>query len=63
MMTTLGVAMNGTTIEAYAAGKGLDLFGARLQAERPKWPQMFFEKTEQYAGNSPANPRKPFPDR
>ena len=53
MMDNLGVAMNATTIEAYAAGKGLDFVWASASgAEREEMAmRMFFETTEQYAGN------------
>lgn len=53
MMDNLGVAMNTTTIEAYAAAKGLDfVWASASQAEKAEVAmQMFFENTEQYAGN------------
>ena len=53
MMDNLGVAMNATTIEAYAASKGLDFVWASASgAEREEMAmRMFFETTEQYAGN------------
>ena len=53
MMDNLGVAMSATTIEAYAAGKGLDFVWASASgAEREEMAmRMFFETTEQYAGN------------
>ena len=53
MMDNLGVAMNATTIEAYAAGKGLDFVWASASgAEREEMAmRMFFETTKQYAGN------------
>lgn len=53
MMDNLGVAMNATTIEAYALAKGLDFTWSKAtQAEKAEIAmQMFFEKTEQYAGN------------
>ena len=53
MMDNLGVAMNATTIEAYAAGKGLDFVWASASgAEREEMAmRMFFETTEQYAEN------------
>ncbi len=53
MMDNLGVAMNATTIEAYAAAKGLDfVWASASQAEKAEVAmQMFFETTEQYAGN------------
>jgi len=53
MMDNLGVAMNATNIEAYALAKGLDFTWATAsQAEKAEVAmQMFFENTEQYAGN------------
>lgn len=53
MMDNLGVAMNATTIEAYALEKGLDFtWKTASQAEKSEIAmQMFFEKTQQYAGN------------
>lgn len=53
MMDNLGVAMNATTIEAYAAGKGLNFVWAQAtQAEKAEMAmEMFFERTSQYAGN------------
>ncbi len=53
MMDNLGVAMNATTIEAYALAKGLDFaWNSATNAEKAEIAmQMFFEKTEQYAGN------------
>jgi hypothetical protein len=53
MMDNLGVAMNATNIEAYAVGKGLDFVWSKAsQAEKAEMAmQMFFESTEQYAGN------------
>lgn len=53
MMDNLGVAMNATTIEAYALSKGLDFaWNSASNAEKAEIAmQMFFEKTEQYAGN------------
>jgi phage-related protein len=53
MMDNLGVAMNATTIEAYALAKGLDFtWASATNAEKAEIAmQMFFEKTEQYAGN------------
>lgn len=53
MMDNLGVAMNATTIEAYALSKGLKFtWNTATQAEKAEVAmQMFFEKTEQYAGN------------
>lgn len=53
MMDNLGVAMNATNIEAYALAKGLDFtWATATQAEKAEVAmQMFFENTEQYAGN------------
>lgn len=53
MMDNLGVSMNATTIEAYAMSKGLDFTWSKAtQAEKAEVAmQMFFEKTQQYAGN------------
>lgn len=53
MMDNLGVAMNATNIEAYALSKGLDfVWDSASQAEKAEVAmQMFFENTEQYAGN------------
>mgnify|MGYP000625105178 CR=1 FL=1 len=53
MMDNLGVAMNATNIEAYALAKGLDFtWKTASQAEKAEIAmQMFFENTEQYAGN------------
>ena len=53
MMDNLGVAMNATNIEAYALAKGLDFaWASATNAEKAEVAmQMFFEKTEQYAGN------------
>lgn len=53
MMDNLGVAMNATTLEAYALEKGLDFVWAQASnAEKAELAmEMFFEKTEQYAGN------------
>lgn len=53
MMDNLGVAMNATNIEAYALSKGLDFtWKTATQAEKAEVAmQMFFENTEQYAGN------------
>ena len=48
-----GVAMNATNVEAYVLAKGLDFTWASVtQAEKAEVAmQMFFENTEQYAGN------------
>lgn len=53
MMDNLGVAMNATTLQAYAAGKGINfVWNKASNAEKAELAmQMFFEKTEQYAGN------------
>jgi len=53
MMDNLGVAMNATTVEAYALSKGLDFtWASASNAEKAEVAmQMFFENTEQYAGN------------
>ncbi len=53
MMDNLGVAMNATTLEAYALSKGLDFtWASASNAEKAQLAmQMFFEKTQQYAGN------------
>ena len=53
MMDNLGVAMNNTALESYAADKGFDkLFKDMTQAEKAEVAmQYFFENTEQYAGN------------
>jgi len=53
MMDNLGVAMNATNIEAYALAKGLDFtWASASQAEKAEVAMaMFFENTEQYAGN------------
>jgi len=52
MMDNLGVAMNATTIEAYALAKGWICLNSATNAEKAEIAmQMFFEKTEQYAGN------------
>lgn len=53
MMDNLGVAMNNTALEAYAAEKGFDtLFKDMSSAEKAEVAmQYFFENTAQYAGN------------
>ena len=53
MMDNLGVAMNATNIEAYALQKGLNFkWKTASQAEKAEVAmEMFFENTEQYAGN------------
>ena len=54
MMDNLGVAMNATTIEAYAHSKGIENFTWKTASQAEKNSiamQMFLERTEQYAGN------------
>jgi phage-related protein len=53
MMDNLGVAMNATTLEAYALSKGLKFtWNTASNADKAELAmQMFFEKTQQYAGN------------
>ena len=53
MMDNLGVAMNATTLEAYALDKGFDTaFSKMSNAEKAELAmQYFFERTTQYAGN------------
>ena len=53
MMDNLGVAMNNTALESYAAEKGFDkLFKEMNNAEKAEVAmQYFFENTSQYAGN------------
>ncbi len=53
MMDNLGVAMNATTIEAYALSKGMKKsYKEMSNTEKTELAmQMFFEKTQQYAGN------------
>lgn len=53
MMDNLGVAMNATTLSAYAMDKGFKkAFKDMSNAEKAELSmQYFFEKTEQYAGN------------
>ena len=53
MMDNLGVAMNATSIQAYALSKGLNFtWSTATQAEKAEVAmQMFFESTQQYAGN------------
>lgn len=53
MMDNLGVAMNATTLKAYALSKGLDVtWDSASNAEKAEIAmQYFFENTEQYAGN------------
>lgn len=53
MMDNLGVAMNATTLQAYALEKGINFdWKTASNAEKAELAmQMFFERTEQYAGN------------
>ncbi len=53
MMDNLGVAMNDTSLKAYALAKGLDItWESATQAEKAEVAmQMFLENTAQYAGN------------
>lgn len=53
MMDNLGVAMNATTLQAYALEKGINFkWNTATNAEKAELAmQMFFERTEQYAGN------------
>lgn len=53
MMDNLGVAMNATTLSAYALEKGINFkWNTASNAEKAELAiQMFFERTEQYAGN------------
>lgn len=54
MMDNLGVAMNATSLEAYALEKGMKNFSysSASTAEKAELAmQMFMERTEQYAGN------------
>lgn len=53
MMDNLGVAMNATTLEAYALEKGVNFkWNMASNAEKAELAmQMFFEKTAQYEGN------------
>lgn len=53
MMDNLGVAMNATTLQAYALEKGVNFnWNTASNAEKARLAmQMFFERTEQYAGN------------
>lgn len=53
MMDNLGVAMNNTTLEAYAQSKGIDKsFASMENAEKIGLAyQLFMEKTSKYAGN------------
>ena len=54
MMDNLGVAMNATSIEAYAASQGMTdfSFATASSAEKAEMAmQMFLDRTQQYAGN------------
>ena len=53
MMDNLGVAMNATTLEAYALEKGINFkWNVASNAEKAELAmQMFFDRTQQYAGN------------
>ena len=54
MMDNLGVAMNATTLEAYAHSKGMENFTWKTASNMEKNSlamQMFLERTEQYADN------------
>ena len=53
MMDNLGVAMNATTLQAYAVSQGMTTaFASMTQAEKAELAmQYFFENTTQYAGN------------
>ena len=53
MMDNLGVAMNDTAIQAYAASKGIDKSTASMSIQEKVGlaQQMFMEKTAKYAGN------------
>lgn len=53
MMDNLGVAMNATTLSAYALEKGINFkWNTASNAEKAELAmRMFFERTEQYAGN------------
>lgn len=53
MMDNLGVAMNATTLDAYAMEKGFDkAFNEMSNAEKAEVAmQYFFDQTSQYAGN------------
>lgn len=53
MMDNLGVAMNATTLQAYAVSKGINTaWDSMSNAEKAELSmQYFFERTSQYAGN------------
>ena len=62
MMDNLGVAMNVTTLQAYALEKGVNFtWNTASNAEKAELAmQMFFERTEQYAGNFARESRETF---
>lgn len=62
MMDNLGVAMNATTLEAYALEKGVNFkWNTASNAEKAELAmQMFFERTQQYAGNFAHESEKTF---
>lgn len=62
MMDNLGVAMNATTLQAYALEKGVNFtWKTASNAEKAELAmQMFFERTEQYAGNFARESRETF---
>lgn len=62
MMDNLGVAMNATTLQAYALEKGVNFtWNTASNAEKAELAmQMFFERTEQYAGNFARESRETF---
>lgn len=53
MMDNLGVAMDATTLQAYALEKGINFdWNTASQAEKSRLAmEMFFDRTSQYAGN------------
>lgn len=53
MMDNLGVSMNATTLQAYALEKGINFkWDTASNAQKAELAmQMFFDRTEQYAGN------------
>ncbi len=53
MMDNLGVAMNATTLQAYALEKGINFdWNTASQADKSRLAmEMFFDRTSQYAGN------------
>lgn len=53
MMDNLGVAMNATTLQAYALEKGINFdWNTATNAQKAELAmQMFFDRTSQYAGN------------